>query len=64
MDKVRYLSQKNVLFILLNYPGIKTTPDSIINISSLDVEEQIINLRNTHVIINADVASLYGVEKP
>ena len=32
------------------------------NISQLDVEEQIINIRNTHVILDSDIAALYGVE--
>ncbi|MCZ4798187.1 ORF6N domain-containing protein [Legionella pneumophila] len=32
------------------------------NISQLDVEEQIIELRNTHVILDSDIAALYGVE--
>ncbi|WP_133138049.1 ORF6N domain-containing protein [Legionella rowbothamii] len=32
------------------------------NISQLDVEEQIINIRNTHVILDSDIATLYGVE--
>ena len=38
------------------------TPDLIMNISPLDVEEQIINIRNTHVILDSDIATLYGVE--
>ena len=32
------------------------------DIRQLNVEEQIIELRNTHIIIDADVAALYGVE--
>lgn len=32
------------------------------NITQLNVEEQIINLRNTHVILDSDIATLYGVE--
>jgi len=32
------------------------------NISQLDVEDKIIKIRNKHVIIDSDVARLYGVE--
>ena len=32
------------------------------NISQLNVEEKIIEIRNKHVIIDSDVAHLYGVE--
>ncbi|HHF7373783.1 ORF6N domain-containing protein [Legionella pneumophila serogroup 1] len=32
------------------------------NISQLDTEEQIINIRNTHVILDSDITTLYGVE--
>ena len=32
------------------------------NISLLDVEDKIIEIRNKHVIIDSDVAQLYGVE--
>lgn len=37
-------------------------PDLIVNISQLDVEDKIIEIRNKHVIIDSDVAQLYGVE--
>ncbi|WP_242605333.1 ORF6N domain-containing protein [Fluoribacter gormanii] len=32
------------------------------NISQLEVEDKIIEIRNKHVIIDSDVAQLYGVE--
>jgi hypothetical protein len=38
------------------------TSDLIMNISQLDVEDKIIEIRNTHDIIDSDVAQLYGVE--
>lgn len=36
--------------------------DFVMNISQLDVEDKIIKIRNKHVIIDSDVAELYGVE--
>lgn len=36
--------------------------DLIMNISQLNVEEQIIEIRNIHVILDSDIAALYGVE--
>ncbi len=32
------------------------------DVAQLIVEEQIIELRNTHIIIDSDIANLYGVE--
>ena len=49
------------MWILYNTHQFITT-DVIMSLSQLNVEEKIINIRNNHVIIDSDVAQLYGVE--
>jgi len=49
------------VWILYNTHQFITT-DVIMSLSQLNVEEKIINIRNNHVIIDSDVAQLYGVE--
>ncbi len=51
---------KNLAHLIIAHQAI--TLDLLMNISQLEVEDKIIEIRNKHVIIDSDVAQLYGVE--
>ena len=57
---LKWFGDKNLVDLIIRHQAI--APDLIMDISQLDVEDKIIEIRNKHVIIDSDVAQLYGVE--